>query len=118
MHLQNPVRNMLCGAALVFALAALPATAAVSRTGNSSSMSSASKVGQMDINSATVDQLRTLTGIGDAYARRIVAGRPYNSKNQLVTKGILPRSVYEKVQSRIIATHAKKQISDTGSSKA
>lgn len=110
MHLQKRLGNILCGAALVFALAALPPTAAVSQAAskNSSSMSSATKAGLMDINSASVDQLRTLPGIGDAYAKRIVAGRPYRSKNQLVSKGILSRSVYDKIQARIVATHPKK----------
>ena len=110
MHLQKRLRNVLGGAALVFALAALPATAAVAQTAtrNSPSMSPATKMGSMDINTASVDQLRTLPGIGDTYARRIVAGRPYSSKNQLVTKGVLPRNVYDKVQHMIIASHVKK----------
>lgn len=65
-------------------------------------------MGSMDINTASVDQLRTLPGIGDTYARRIVQGRPYNSKNQLVSRGILPRNVYDKVQNMIVANHVKK----------
>jgi competence protein ComEA len=110
MHLQTRLRNILCGAGLVFALAALPATSAVSQTAarNSPSMSPSTKMGTMDINTASVDQLRTLPGVGDTYARRIVAGRPYSSKNQLVTKGVLPRNVYDKVQNMIIASHVKK----------
>ncbi|MFZ1943163.1 MAG: hypothetical protein WAU43_06060, partial [Acidobacteriaceae bacterium] len=70
MHLQKRLRNILCGAGLVFALAALPATAAVAQTAtrNSPSMSPATKMGSMDINTASVEQLRTLPGIGDTYA--------------------------------------------------
>jgi DNA uptake protein ComE-like DNA-binding protein len=110
MHLQKRLRTILCGAGLVFALAALPATVAVAQTAtrNSPSMSPATKMGPMDINTASVDQLRTLPGVGDTYARRIVAGRPYSSKNQLVSKGILPRNVYDKVQHMIVANHMKK----------
>ena len=110
MNLRDQFSRALCGAGLILALAALPASAAVSQTAKmkTPSMSSAAQAGPMDINSATVDQLQTLPGIGAAYAKRIVAGRPYSSKNQLVTKGILPRSVYDKIQSRIVATHAKK----------
>ena len=110
MHLQKRLRNILCGAALVFALAALPATAAVAQTAtrNGPSMSPATKMGAMDINTASVDQLRTLPGIGDAYARKIVAGRPYSSKHQLVTRGILSRNVYDKVQHMVVARHVKK----------
>jgi DNA uptake protein ComE-like DNA-binding protein len=62
----------------------------------------------IDINSATADQLKTLPGIGDAYAKRIVDGRPYSSKNQLVTKGIIPKATYDKIADKIIAKKAAK----------
>ena len=57
----------------------------------------------IDINSATSDQLKTLPGIGDAYAKRIIDGRPYSAKNQLVTKGIIPKATYDKIADKIIA---------------
>lgn len=62
----------------------------------------------MDINTASEAQLKTLPGIGDAYSKRIVAGRPYAAKNQLVSKGILPQATYDKVQTSIIAKRASK----------
>ena len=110
MKLQSRFERMIFGAVLVFSIAALPAAVAVAQTAtrNSPSMSPATKMGSMDINTASVDQLRTLPGIGDTYARRIVAGRPYSSKNQLVSKGVLPRNVYDKVQHMIVANHVKK----------
>ena len=57
----------------------------------------------LDINAATFDQLKSLPGIGDAYAKRIIAGRPYTAKNQLVTKGIIPQATYDKCKDQIVA---------------
>jgi competence protein ComEA len=60
----------------------------------------------IDINSASADKLRTIPGIGEAYSAKIVAGRPYRAKNELVDKGILPEGVYAKVKDQIIAKQA------------
>lgn len=62
----------------------------------------------LDINTATAAQLRALPGMGEAYARRVIAGRPYTAKNQLVTRGILPQQVYAKFQNGIIAKRIPK----------
>lgn len=69
---------------------------------------SASTSDKLDINTASPDQLKAFNGIGDAYAKRIIDGRPYTAKNQLVTRGILPSATYNKIKDQIIASKPKK----------
>lgn len=57
----------------------------------------------LDLNTASAAQLAALPGMGPVYAQRVLAARPYSAKNQLVTRGILPRSAYEQIEGRIIA---------------
>jgi len=57
----------------------------------------------LDINTATPEQLLALPGMGQAYVQRVISGRPYTAKNQLVSRGILPETAYEKIAQRIVA---------------
>ena len=69
---------------------------------------SAAKANIIDINSASEAELKAVPGIGDAYAAKIVAGRPYANKAQLKSRNILPTPVYEKTKDLIIAKQPKK----------
>jgi DNA uptake protein ComE-like DNA-binding protein len=68
-----------------------------------SSMASSKASDLVDINSATKAQLSALPGIGDKYSDKIIAGRPYANKSQLVSKKIIPQATYNKISGMIIA---------------
>jgi competence protein ComEA len=66
----------------------------------------APKKALVDINTATEADLAALPAIGDAYAAKIVAGRPYKEKSDLLHKKVVPASVYSKIKNEIVAKHS------------
>ena len=63
--------------------------------------------GKLDLNTATKDQLMSLPGITDADAQKILDGRPYRAKNQLLSKGIISKDEYAKIKGQIVAHRSK-----------
>lgn len=55
----------------------------------------------VNINSATKEQLESLPGIGPAYAQKIIDNRSYSTTDELLSKGILGKSLYEKIKGNI-----------------
>ena len=61
------------------------------------------KAKPVDINSAKLEELQQLTGIGEALSKKIVENRPYKRKDELVQKKIIPKATYDKIKDQIIA---------------
>jgi DNA uptake protein ComE-like DNA-binding protein len=103
------LRRFILGLIASLALIAAPPDAAkksnkTERKTAAAPAASTDKAGPLlDINTASVDKLRELPGIGEAYSKKIVDGRPYKRKDELVAKKIVPQATYDKIKDKIIA---------------
>ena len=98
---------------LIFSIASLPLLGQTGPTAKPATSSSAPAAGKattaqkLDINTATKDQLQALPGIGSAYSQKIIDGRPYHAKSDLVSRKIIPQATYDGVKDQIIAHQVK-----------
>ena len=98
-----------------------PAPAAAPAAGASTAAPKAKKAGAtgiMDINTASVDELKTLPGVTDEIAAKIVAGRPYKGKDALLKQNMVDKDTYAKLRPLIVAKQPKAPKADKAAAPA
>jgi len=84
-----------------------PSTAAKTTAAKPQAPAAPTAPALLDVNSASKADLQTLPGIGEAYAQKIIDGRPYQRKDQLVSKKVIPQATYDKIKDLVVARQGK-----------
>ena len=87
----------------LFALSLMGGMALAQTKSSKKAAPAAASADLLDLNSATKEQLEALPGIGEKNSQKIIDGRPYAKKTDLVRKKIIPQATYNKIKDQIIA---------------